>query len=93
MNKKTIIYIVSILVIVIGIVAICIFSDNDKPVNNTQNTTNSTGTSLRNQIMGATQNYVANTNTITTNTTSSNDSNGDLDIPTFLRKNKGLGNK
>ena len=32
-------------------------------------------------------------NTITTNTTSSNDSNGDLDIPTFLRKNKGLGNK
>jgi cell division protein FtsZ len=26
-------------------------------------------------------------------TTSSNDSNGDLDIPTFLRKNKGLGNK
>ena len=33
------------------------------------------------------------TNTITTSTTSSNDSNGDLDIPTFLRKNKGLGNK
>ena len=33
------------------------------------------------------------TNTITTRTTSSNDSNGDLDIPTFLRKNKGLGNK
>ena len=33
------------------------------------------------------------TNTITTNTTTSNDSNGDLDIPTFLRKNKGLGNK
>ena len=32
-------------------------------------------------------------NTITTNTISSNDSNGDLDIPTFLRKNKGLGNK
>ena len=32
-------------------------------------------------------------NTITSNTTSSNDSNGDLDIPTFLRKNKGLGNK
>ncbi len=31
-------------------------------------------------------------NTITTST-SSNDSNGDLDIPTFLRKNKGLGNK
>lgn len=27
------------------------------------------------------------------NNTSSNDSNGDLDIPTFLRKNKGLGNK
>ncbi len=26
-------------------------------------------------------------------TSSSNDSNGDLDIPTFLRKNKGLGNK
>ena len=73
MNKKTIIYIVSILVIVIGIVAICIFSDNDKPVNNTQNTTNSTGTSLRNQIMGATQNYVANTNTITTNNTNIED--------------------
>ena len=33
-----------------------------------------------------------NSNTITTNP-SSNDSNGDLDIPTFLRKNKGLGNK
>ncbi|MBR3613999.1 MAG: cell division protein FtsZ [Clostridia bacterium] len=32
-------------------------------------------------------------NTITSNTSSSNDSNGDLDIPTFLRKNKGLGNK
>ena len=31
-------------------------------------------------------------NTITSST-SSNDSNGDLDIPTFLRKNKGLGNK
>ena len=31
-------------------------------------------------------------NTITAST-SSNDSNGDLDIPTFLRKNKGLGNK
>ena len=31
-------------------------------------------------------------NTITS-ATSSNDSNGDLDIPTFLRKNKGLGNK
>ena len=31
-------------------------------------------------------------NAITTNT-SSNDSNGDLDIPTFLRKNKGLGTK
>jgi cell division protein FtsZ len=28
-----------------------------------------------------------------TPSTSSNDSNGDLDIPTFLRKNKGLGNK
>lgn len=27
------------------------------------------------------------------NVTSSNESNGDLDIPTFLRKNKGLGNK
>ena len=27
------------------------------------------------------------------NVSSSNDSNGDLDIPTFLRKNKGLGNK
>ena len=27
------------------------------------------------------------------NNSSSNDSNGDLDIPTFLRKNKGLGNK
>ena len=33
-----------------------------------------------------------NSNTITTNP-SSNDSNGDLDIPTILRKNKGLGNK
>ncbi len=32
-------------------------------------------------------------NTITSTTQSSNDSNGDLDIPTFLRKNKGLGNK
>ena len=32
-------------------------------------------------------------NTITSTTPSSNDSNGDLDIPTFLRKNKGLGNK
>ena len=31
-------------------------------------------------------------NTITS-ASSSNDSNGDLDIPTFLRKNKGLGNK
>ena len=30
---------------------------------------------------------------ISTTTSSSNDSNGDLDIPTFLRKNKGLGNK
>ncbi len=28
-----------------------------------------------------------------TTTSTSNDSNGDLDIPTFLRKNKGLGNK
>ena len=28
-----------------------------------------------------------------TSTSSNNDSNGDLDIPTFLRKNKGLGNK
>lgn len=33
-----------------------------------------------------------NTSTLSS-TTSSNDSNGDLDIPTFLRKNKGLGNK
>ena len=32
-------------------------------------------------------------NTMNSNTSSSNDSNGDLDIPTFLRKNKGLGNK
>lgn len=32
-------------------------------------------------------------NTITSVPTTSNDSNGDLDIPTFLRKNKGLGNK
>jgi len=30
---------------------------------------------------------------ISSTATSSNDSNGDLDIPTFLRKNKGLGNK
>ena len=35
-----------------------------------------------------------NSSNISSNTsTSSNDSNGDLDIPTFLRKNKGLGNK
>ena len=34
-----------------------------------------------------------NTSSISTTTTTSNDSNGDLDIPTFLRKNKGLGNK
>ena len=34
------------------------------------------------------------TNTISSvSPSSSNDSNGDLDIPTFLRKNKGLGNK
>ena len=32
-------------------------------------------------------------NNISSSNTSSNDSNGDLDIPTFLRKNKGLGNK
>ena len=32
-------------------------------------------------------------NTIASSSTSSNDTNGDLDIPTFLRKNKGLGNK
>ncbi len=31
--------------------------------------------------------------TMSSVSTSSNDSNGDLDIPTFLRKNKGLGNK
>ncbi len=30
---------------------------------------------------------------ITSSSSSNNDSNGDLDIPTFLRKNKGLGNK
>ena len=34
-----------------------------------------------------------NTSSISSTTSSSNDSNGDLDIPTFLRKNKGLGNK
>ena len=34
-----------------------------------------------------------NSNTISSISSSSNDSNGDLDIPTFLRKNKGLGNK
>ena len=34
-----------------------------------------------------------NTSRISSTTSSSNDSNGDLDIPTFLRKNKGLGNK
>ena len=35
-----------------------------------------------------------NSNTISSiSSSSSNDSNGDLDIPTFLRKNKGLGNK
>ena len=33
-----------------------------------------------------------NTN-MSSSVSSSNDSNGDLDIPTFLRKNKGLGNK
>lgn len=32
-------------------------------------------------------------NNMSTSNSSSNDSNGDLDIPTFLRKNKGLGNK
>ena len=34
-----------------------------------------------------------NSSTISSVSPSSNDSNGDLDIPTFLRKNKGLGNK
>ena len=35
-----------------------------------------------------------NSNTMSSiSSSSSNDSNGDLDIPTFLRKNKGLGNK
>ena len=33
------------------------------------------------------------TSSISSTTSISNDSNGDLDIPTFLRKNKGLGNK
>lgn len=73
MNKKTIIYIVLACVIIIGIVAIFMVQDIEKPVNNVTNTTNSTGVSLRNQIMGATQNYVANTNTITTNNTNVDD--------------------
>ena len=30
---------------------------------------------------------------ISSNTNTQTDTNGDLDIPTFLRKNKGLGNK
>ena len=34
-----------------------------------------------------------NSNNISSINSSSNDINGDLDIPTFLRKNKGLGNK
>lgn len=34
-----------------------------------------------------------NTSSISSTPAASNDSNGDLDIPTFLRKNKGLGNK
>ena len=34
-----------------------------------------------------------NTSSISSVSSSSNDSNGDLDIPTFLRKNKGLGTK
>ncbi len=34
-----------------------------------------------------------NTSSISSISSSSNDSNGDLDIPTFLRKNKGLGTK
>lgn len=68
MKKKISIYIALIGILTISIFILSGCQNTKQPVNNVENTTNTKGTSLRNQIMGVTQNYITdNTVTETTN--------------------------